>query len=77
MFMNTLYKYVEMLTCSNLNECAAFSAIVSFVSVVIALRVKRQELIFMLMLHMFAHRGQMQSCTKINISKRKDCYLIS
>ncbi len=36
-FIKNLNKSVEMLTCSNLNECAAFSAIVYFVSVVIIL----------------------------------------
>ncbi len=53
------------LTCSNLNECTTFSAIVS---VVIVLRVRQQYLIFVLMLHVRT------VCTKINISKTKGCY---
>ncbi len=56
------------LTCSNLNECTTISAIVS---VVIVLRVRQQDLIFALMLHVWI------DCTKINISKTQGCYLIS
>ncbi len=72
MIMDEMYQYSLQergnLTCSNLNECTTFSAIVS---VVIVLRVRQQDLIFVLMLHVWI------DCTKINISKTKGCYLIS
>ncbi len=72
MIMDEMYRYFLQergnLTCSNLNECTAFSAIVS---VVIVLRVRQQDLISVLMLHVWT------DCTKINISKTKGRYLIS
>ncbi len=72
-------KYVN-LTCF-LNVCKHIMVFLCFSRVKILhtapLRVRQQDLIFVLMLHVFAHRGQTQCCTKINISKTKGCYLIS
>ena len=47
----------KTLTCSNLNECAAFRGTSWFVSVVIVLRVKQLDFIFVLLLHVIALCG--------------------